>query len=57
VLVWNTIQLCSIRNIFNGNTIMKNLKEKLIKVIDKIDGFFLQFYPELTKHMNKKDDK
>ena len=35
---------------------MKNLKEKLIKVIDKIDGFFLQFYPELTKHMNKKDD-
>ena len=39
------------------NTIMKNLKEKLIKVIDKIDGFFLQFYPELTKHMNKKDDK
>tara|TARA_B100000900_G_scaffold139353_1_gene118093 strand:+ start:806 stop:916 length:111 start_codon:yes stop_codon:yes gene_type:complete len=36
---------------------MKNLKEKLIKVIDKIDGFFLNFYPELTKHMNKKDDK
>ena len=24
-------------------TIMKNLKEKLIEVIDKIDGFFLQF--------------
>ena len=36
---------------------MRNLKEKLIKVIDKIDGFFLQLYPELTKHMNKKDDE
>ena len=36
---------------------MKNLNPKLIKVIDKIDGFFLQFYPELTKHMNKKDDE
>ena len=33
---------------------MKNIKRKLIKIIDKIDGFFLQFYPELTKHMNKK---
>ena len=36
---------------------MKKLKEVLIKVIYKIDGFFLQFYPELTKHMNKKDDE
>lgn len=33
---------------------MKNFKQKLIKIIDKIDGFILQFYPELTKHMNKK---
>lgn len=33
---------------------MKNFKQKLIKIIDKIDGFFLRFYPELTKHMNKK---
>jgi hypothetical protein len=35
---------------------MRNLKEKLIKVIDKIDGFFLKFYPELTKHMKKDDE-
>tara|TARA_B100000900_G_scaffold301124_1_gene259715 strand:- start:454 stop:561 length:108 start_codon:yes stop_codon:yes gene_type:complete len=35
---------------------MKKLKELLIKVIDKIDGFFLNFYPELTKHMNKDDE-
>ena len=35
---------------------MRNLKEKLIKVIDKIDGFILQFYPELTKHMKKDDE-
>jgi len=48
--------LYSVRNISTGNTIMKKLKEVLIKVIYKIDGFFLQFYPELTKHM-KKDDK
>ena len=57
MLVWNTNELYSIRILSTGNTIMKKLKEKLIKVIDKIDGFFLQFYPELTKHMNKKDDK
>lgn len=57
MLVWNTNELYSIRILSIDNTIMKKLKEKLIKVIDKIDGFFLQFYPELTKHMNKKDDK
>ena len=57
MLVWNTNELYSIRILSIDNTIMKKLKEKLIKVIDKIDGFFLQLYPELTKHMNKKDDK
>ena len=56
MLVWNTNELYSIRILSIDNTIMKKLKEKLIKVIDKIDGFFLQFYPELTKHM-RKDDK
>tara|TARA_B100001109_G_C18668366_1_gene382927 strand:+ start:443 stop:550 length:108 start_codon:yes stop_codon:yes gene_type:complete len=35
---------------------MKNLKKILIKVIDKIDNFFVQFYPELTKHMKKDDE-
>jgi hypothetical protein len=57
MLVWDTHELYSIRILSIDNTIMKKLKEKLIKVIDKIDGFFLQFYPELTKHMNKKNDK
>ena len=57
MLVWDTHELYSIRILSIGNTIMKKLKEVLIKVIDKIDGFFLQLYPELTKHMNKKDDK
>ena len=57
MLVWNTHELYSIRILSNGNTIMNKLKQTLIKVIDKIDGFFLQFYPELTKHMNKKNDK
>ena len=58
MLVWDYIQLYPIWYFYNGNTlIMKKLKEKLIKVIDKIDGFFLQLYPELTKHMNKKDDE
>ena len=57
MLVWDYIQLYPIWYFCNGNTLdMKKLKEKLIKVIDKIDGFILQFYPELTKHM-KKDDK
>lgn len=57
MLVWDYTQLYPIRYFYYGNTlIMNKLKEKLIKVIDKIDGFFLQFYPELTKHM-KKDDK
>lgn len=57
MLVWNTNELYFIRILSIDNTIMKKLKEVLIKVIDKIDGFFLQLYPELTKHMNKKDDK
>ena len=57
MLVWDTHELYSIRILSIDNTIMKKLKEVLIKVIYKIDGFFLQFYPELTKHMNKKDDK
>ena len=57
MLVWNTHELYSICIFSIDNTIMKKSKEKLIKVIDKIDGFFLQLYPELTKHMNKKDDK
>jgi hypothetical protein len=57
MLVWNTNELYSVRILSTSNTIMKKLKEVLIKVIDKIDGFFLQLYPELTKHMNKKDDK
>ena len=57
MLVWDYIQLYPIRYFFDGNTLkMKKLKEKLIKVIDKIDGFFLQFYPELTKHMKKDDE-
>lgn len=56
MLVWDYIQLYPIRYFYNGNTLeMKKLKEKLIKVIDKIDGFFIQFYPELTKHMEKND--
>ena len=35
---------------------MNKLKQILIKVIDKIDGVFLQLYPELTKHMKKDDE-
>jgi hypothetical protein len=57
MLVWDYIQLYPIWYFYNGNTLdMKNLKELLIKVIDKIDGVFLQLYPELTKHMKKDDE-
>ena len=56
MLVWDTTKLYSFRNIFTSNTIMKKLKEILIKAIDKIDNFFVQFYPELTKHMKKDDE-
>ena len=56
MLVWDYTQLYPIRNLYHGNTLMNKLKQTLIKVIDKIDGFFLQFYPELTKHMKKDDE-
>ena len=56
MLVWNNFKCYSIYNISISNTIMKKLKEILIKAIDKIDNFFVQFYPELTKHMKKDDE-
>jgi len=57
MLVWDYTQLYPIRYFYYSNTLdMKKLKQKLIKVIDKIDGFFLQLYPELTKHMKKDDE-
>tara|TARA_B100000925_G_C21917849_1_gene434466 strand:+ start:359 stop:478 length:120 start_codon:yes stop_codon:yes gene_type:complete len=36
---------------------MKKFREIMVKIVYKIDGFFLQFYPELTKHMRKRDDE
>ena len=39
MLVWNTTKLYSFRNIFTSNTIMKKLKEILLKVnIDSVYG-------------------
>ena len=34
---------------------MKKFRDIMVKIIYKIDGFFLQFYPELTKHMRKRE--
>ncbi len=33
---------------------MKKFKKIIIKIINKIDNSIIKLYPNLTKHMNKK---